>query len=340
MLQEMSAEFLLADRLTATINQFSDGQFQSVYIYSILEFFKDRKCLLLLDEPDSFLHPEWQHGFLKQVLDIAEEKKKMNHILMSSHSASTIAPLDTSLLSLVVIEDSKVKQGAISKSDVIRSLSGDLITFTEEEARLNIRYVIDHTDKPILFTEGITDEIIIETAWKKLYPGVEMPFEVQNAFGCSFLRNLVNEKTLYESYPDRLFFTLFDFDEAFKDWNQLGTDVQTDPKKCLAKKKSNAQLYSLLLPVPEIEVIKNQVINPRIGKNYGHNSLLTIEHLFFEHSGLEEYFIVDENRTDGFLKFKADSAKVQFAKEVVPHLNREAFKYFVPIFDFIKGKVA
>lgn len=337
MLQELSAEFVLVDRTKATINQFSDGQFQSVYIYSILEFFKDRKCLLLLDEPDSFLHPEWQHGFLKQILDIAEDKKNMNHILMSSHSASTIAPLDTFLLNLVVIEDSKIKQGVISKSEVIRSLSGDLITFTEAEARLNIRHIIDQTDKPILFTEGITDEIIIETAWGKLYPGSEMPFEVQNAFGCGFLRNLVNEKTLYENHPNKLFFSLFDFDEAYNDWNQLGSDVQIDPTKCLVKKKNDRELYSLLLPVPPIEIIKKQVINPRTGYNYGKSSLLTIEHLFYGQAGLEDYFIVDESRTDGFIKFKADKFKVRFAKEVVPKQNKEAFINFLPIFDFITG---
>ena len=339
MLQEMSAEFILPDFAKATINQFSDGQFQSVYIYSLLEFFKDRKCLLLLDEPDSFLHPEWQHEFLKQIFDIAEEKTKMNHILMSTHSASTIAPMDTSLLSLVLIEDSKAKQEIVSKAEVIRSLSGGLITFTEAEARLNIRYVIDHTDKPILFTEGITDEIIIETAWEKLYPGVEMPFEVQNAFGCGFLRNLVNDNTLYENYPDKLFFSLFDFDEAFNDWNQLGSDVQTDPEKCLVKKKNNVQLYSLLLPVPSIEIIKKQVINPHTGRNYGKSSLLTIEHLFYEQASLAMYFTVDDNRTDGFIKFKSDSVKVAFAKEIVPDLCKEAFANFIPIFDFIKGKI-
>ena len=191
MMEEMSASFSLSDGSTATINQFSDGQFQSVYIYSILEFFKDRKCLLLLDEPDSFLHPEWQHEFLKQVLDIAEERHHKNHILMSSHSASTIAPMDTTLLNLVVIEDSKVNQEKVSKAEVIRSLSGDLISFSEEEARLNIRYRIDHTDKPILFTEGITDEIIIETAWKKLYPGEDCPFEVQNAFDRIFFEKSI-----------------------------------------------------------------------------------------------------------------------------------------------------
>lgn len=343
MLKEMSAEFVLADRTLATINQFSDGQFQSVYIYSILEFFKDRKCLLLLDEPDSFLHPEWQYGFLKQVLDIAEEKKKMNHILMSSHSASTIAPLDTSLLNLVVIEDSKVKQGAVSKSEVIRSLSGDLITFTEAEARLNIRYVIDHTDKPILFTEGITDEIIIETAWKKLYPGVEMPFEVQNAFDRIFLRNLFSRDELKTNYPTRTMFALFDFDEAYDDWNGLRkqNDEETDPFKGLAKKLKHPYHYAMLLPVPNSENLKKQVLNDQnLPWGRGSESHISIELLFYDEkwSDNSQWFCSKPISCGGeVIEFTGE--KTTFANTVVQNFSKEKFEIFRTIFDFISIKI-
>jgi len=340
MLGNLSARFFLSDNSHAEINQFSDGQFQSVYIYSLLEFFKDKECLLLLDEPDSFLHPEWQHKFIEQILDIAEEKKHQNHILMSSHSASTIAPINTSILGLTVIEDSKVKQEKISKAEIIKSLSGNIINFSEEEAHLDIRHVIDYTDKPILFTEGITDKIIIQTAWEKLYPNKERPFVVQDAFGCGFLRNLVKNQKLYQDYPNKLFFSLFDFDEAYNDWNQLGAQIESDPCKCLVKKKNNVNLFSILLPVPDIEEIKKQVINSHTGGHYGNNSLLTIEHLFYGQDGLDIFFTVDVNRPDKFIKFKSDSAKVNFAEEIVPKLPQNAFKHFKPIFNFITSKIS
>jgi len=41
-----------------------------------------------------------------------------------------------------------------------------------------------------------------------------------------------------------------------------------------------------------------------------------------------------------FIKFKADSAKVNFAKETVPTLPQNAFKHFKPIFDFITSKIS
>lgn len=57
MLADISIPLKLTSGLDASIAHFSDGQFQSVYIYSIVELFKDRHCLTLLDEPDAFLHP-------------------------------------------------------------------------------------------------------------------------------------------------------------------------------------------------------------------------------------------------------------------------------------------
>lgn len=76
MLKEISIPITLEGGTEATIAQFSDGQFQSIYIYSIIELFKDRNCITLLDEPDAFLHPEWQFDFLKQVFEITDTASK------------------------------------------------------------------------------------------------------------------------------------------------------------------------------------------------------------------------------------------------------------------------
>jgi len=226
----------------------------------------------------------------------------------------------------------------VSKADVIKSLSAGLIAFSEGEARLNIHHILKNTTGAVLFTEGITDEMILETAWSKLYPTEQRNFEIQNAFSCGFLRNLVKDKALYQNHAGRKFFALFDFDEAHNDWKQLGDDVQTDPCKCLAKKQAAYESYALLLPVPATGTIKQQVINPHTGGNYGNRSLLTIELLFYGVAGLEKYFVVDTDRTDGFIKFISDSQKVAFAKDVVPTIDAAHFEVFRPIFDFINSK--
>ena len=38
-----------------------------VYMLAAAELFKDRNVISLFDEPDAFLHPEWQFEFLNQI---------------------------------------------------------------------------------------------------------------------------------------------------------------------------------------------------------------------------------------------------------------------------------
>lgn len=338
MLNSISVPLRLSSGVEGSVNNFSDGQFQSVYIYSVVELFKDRNCLILLDEPDAFLHPEWQFDFLRQVFDITDAAARNSHILMSSHSASTIIRASESVINLFEFDGEKIALTKVNKADVVKSLSAGLITFSESEARLNIQHVLKNTNGPVLFTEGITDEMILETAWQKLYPTEKRPFEIQNAFSCGFQRNLVKDNALYQNHPGRVFFALFDFDEAYNDWNQLGQDVQTDPALCLTKKRNGCESYALLLPVPAAGQIRGQVINPHTGGNFGNRSLLTIELLFHGVPGLDAYFMVDTERTDGFIKFISDGQKTTFAQDVVPTLNAANFEVFRPLFNFIRSK--
>lgn len=337
MLEDISIPLELTNGEEANTSFFSDGQFQSVYIFAITELFKERHCLTLLDEPDSFLHPEWQHEFLGQIFEISDAAAQTNHTLLSSHSASTISSSNDSLISLFEIDGNSVKVSHVPKGEVIASLSAGLITFSESEARLNIHNVLSNTTGPVLFTEGITDEIILETAWSKLYPGVVRPFEIQNAFDCIFLANLLSRDDLYSNHPGRKFFGIFDFDEAYNRWNGLNkVNIENDPGKCLTKKCAANEGYALLLPVPTALSIKNQVLNTATGGTYKHNSLLTIELLFHDVPGFEIHFAVDTERTDGFKKFVGN--KVDFAKTVVANLDPVHFKVFEPVFDFIKSK--
>jgi predicted ATPase len=338
MLDDISIELELLDGSKIGVDKFSDGQFQSVYIYSIMELFKDRNCITLLDEPDAFLHPEWQFDFLKQVFEITDQQSVNNHVLMTTHSPSTLTSYKESHLNIFEInDDNKVVCHKMIKADIIHSLSSGLISLTQNEAKLNINHFLNNTSGAVLFTEGITDEMIIETAWGKLYPGTKPNFEIQNAFSCKFLRVLVKDEELYKKSPDRKFFALFDFDEAYEDWKQLGADVVTNPTNCLTKKYKTFESYSMLLPVPDIANISKQVVNPHTGGNYGKKSLLTIELLFSEVAGLQQYFSIDTQRTDGFRKFNRN--KVNFARDIVPAIDEQHFEIFRPMFEFIQSKI-
>lgn len=251
MLADISIPLTLTNGLNASTAHFSDGQFQSVYIYSIVELFKDRNCLTLLDEPDAFLHPEWQFGFLKQVFEITDTTSKKNHVLMSSHSAATLCPLEEQQISLFKIENSIVSCCKRSKKDMINELSDSFIQYSEDESRLLIDNVIRSSLRPILFVEGPSDVSILNTAYKKLYPNEEVAILVQDAFDRGFIKILLARNEIFATYPDKQMFALFDFDDAYDDWRELGgAHLVTDISRGLTRKLDGKNAHTFLLPVP------------------------------------------------------------------------------------------
>lgn len=340
MLSEIMIPLRLKNGSDASISHFSDGQFQSIYIYSITELFKDRNCITLLDEPDSFLHPEWQFEFLKQIFEITGDAAKNNHILLSSHSASTISSTSEETINLFELQDSLVTVTKRKRSEIIKSLSAGMITVTENEARLNINHVLNSTNGTVLFTEGITDELILECAWNKLFPHEQRPFEIQNAFDRIFLRNLFSREELKINHPGRTMFALFDFDEAYDDWHSLKKqqDECLDPFRGLCKQLKYIHHYAILLPIPNNNQLKQQALKPDNSPwGRGRDSHISIEHLFYDAVKAEDWF-KKEPMSGGAQIVQFTGEKVKFAKELIPILEPSAFEIFRPIFDFIKSK--
>src|SRR5690606_26329530 len=260
MLHEVSIDIKLEDDSDATISHFSDGQFQSVYIYSIIELFKDRNCLTLLDEPDSFLHPEWQYQFLKQVFEITDKAKLSNHILMSSHSAVTLIPHMERNIRLFHFQDKKLKCHDVNKSYAINQLSSNLMKYSEDEQILSIIHSVNLEKKPVLFTEGGTDANILREAWNKLYKS-PLPFIPIYAFNCIYLRSLLQDERIFNELGKKPMFGLFDFDEAYNEWNYLKGDkkeIESDPYKGLIVEVKKDASYAMMLPIPEVAEVEAQ----------------------------------------------------------------------------------
>jgi predicted ATPase len=337
MLAEITIPLTLTNGLDASIAHFSDGQFQSVYIYSIVELFKDRNCLTLLDEPDAFLHPEWQFDFLRQVFEIADTATKINHVLMSSHSAATLCPIEEQQISLFKIENSTVSCFKRTKREVIHELSDSFIQYSEDESKLLIDNVIRSSLRPILFVEGPSDVSILNTAFKKLYPNEDIAILIQDAFDRGFIKILLARNEIFTTYPDKQFFALFDFDDTYDDWRDLGGAHQvTDISLGLCRKLDGKKAHAFLLPVPD-NALRAQVwdeANPI--EKIKPNPYFGIEHVFWRADGLKDWFRTDEKT--GKISFKGDKHKVRFAKEIVPTLDAACFEVFRPMFEFIQAK--
>lgn len=348
MLSTISVEVELESGFTGGTAGFSDGQFQMVYMLATAELFKDRNIISLFDEPDAFLHPEWQFDFLRQVNAVSDQAARTNHILINTHSASTIV----ADVPCRIRHFERGQAGTVAipadKADLVRSLSAGLITFSEREASLNIEQLVANTTRPVLFTEGVSDAEIIRIAWDKLNPGIECPFEIIQCFDCGHLRKQLNKAELYQAHPGRSFFGLFDFDKAYGEWARVGglkahqvaagNFEQPNVDFGLACKRSGQRGYAMLLPVPAGLSVRSQVCNPNTGQTYGENSSLTIELLFRDVAGLERHFSVDPDHPAGWFKFSGD--KVSFAQNTVPNIDTENFEQFRPMFDFIQDKAA
>jgi len=337
MLAEITIPLQLTGGVDATIAHFSDGQFQSVYIYSIVELFKDRNCITLLDEPDSFLHPEWQFDFLKQVFEITDTTAKNNHVLMSSHSAATLCSLDDQQISLLKIENSAVSCFKRSKREVIHELSDSFIQYSEDESKLLIDNVIRSSLRPILFVEGPSDVSILNTAFRKLYPDEDISILVQDAFDRGFIRTLLARHEVFATYPDKQFFALFDFDDAYNDWRDLGGEFQvTDISLGLCQKLQGKNAHTFLLPVPDNDLRKQVWDESNPTEKIRPKPHFCVEHIFWGTDGLDGWFRTDDK--SGLIKFKGDKHKVRFAKEVVSNLDPACFEVFRPMFELIKSK--
>lgn len=333
MLESVSIPLTLKNNVEATTAYFSDGQFQSVYMYSIVEIFKGLNCLTLLDEPDSFLHPEWQFLFIDQINDIAEDTTKKNHIILSTHSASTVAKADASTIRLFDFVGTEVKTSQASKSDVVKSLSAGLLTYSEGENLLRLSNAIQLNDK-IIFVEGPSDVAILETAYKALYPRERVPFFALDVMGFGMIKIFLGRDELFNKFPDKFFIGLYDFDKAIKDWKDFAWDFSfTDLSSGLGKKRADRRAYAFLLPVPD-KAIRGQVWD----NNHPVDKILPnphycIEHIFYDVHEANAYFKTE----DGKSHFKGDKHKIKFAQEVVPTFPATAFEPLRPFFDTIRG---
>ena len=339
MLAEISIPLKLFGGVDATIAHFSDGQFQSVYIFSIVELFKDRNCITLLDEPDAFLHPKWQFDFLKQIFEITDTAAQNNHMLMSSHSAVTLIPHDKKKIKFFDIKKNQANCYDLPKSIAIKKLSADLIRYSEQGTLLSILNTIQIENKPVLFTEGSTDPIILTEAWARMYEE-EIPFIPFYAFSCTYIKQLLTDDRIHAEMGGLPVFALFDFDKAYDQWNGLNGDVtESDPIKGMIKKWADGESYALMLPVPTNHDIQKQVIrNAETGQTFGSDSCCEIEHLFYGIDATKNYYQEELCVGGSKIVFKSDGAKTDFAKEVVPKLDPACFEVFRPMFEFIKSK--
>ncbi len=206
--------------------------------------------------------------------------------------------------------------------------------FAEARAELQLLKEANKTllesEKPVLLMEGISDKLLVETAWKKLHAGKDMPYEViacgiaahpdARSGGAEMLRRCVEFLAIAS---DRKIVGVFDNDrignEQFKGMHKSAFTKGKD--KCHRKHKVK-NVHCILLPTPSGREL---FVSDDISHRY-----LSIEH-YFADKWVKAYGIMG----DPILRtavYEIIGDKLKFAKKT-SHLGKEEFSNFQLLLD-------
>ncbi|MCS3553580.1 MULTISPECIES: ATP-binding protein [unclassified Sphingobacterium] len=292
--------------------------------------------VILFDEPDAHLHPSLTQLFINVIQETLVNEQKVK-VILTTHSPSTIALSPPN--SIYRMDRSLGYPVKEDRNKAVQALSDGLASITMEDGNLGIVYNLQNTDKHIVFTEGITDKIILEIAWKKLYPDQSMPFFIQDCFSANFLGSLFNEGDqrpdgIFIQFPHKKLIAVFDFDLAgYSNWKRekkFPHLMETDPAKCLTR--NNGQNgFLLLLPATQDQKIKKLVLK-NDHETFEEKSHLTVESLFLNAPSFIETYFSEEAMPGGGTIYLFKGKKRKFA-ENLKELDPIHFKEFIALFD-------
>ena len=120
----------------------SEGEKQLAQLLSVLEITKDYKALFLLDEFDSYLHPNWQ----RQFVDILSEIDIRGQVLFTTHSPLTLGKMSKD--NIILIKD------GIAYNPSSETLNRDVTEVLEE--LMNVKKRPPEIDlKILMFRESV-----------------------------------------------------------------------------------------------------------------------------------------------------------------------------------------
>ena len=278
--------------------------------------------VVLIDEIDKHLHIHLQQETLPELIALFPNLQ----FIVSSHSpffALGISQAESLKSRIRLIELPVGNELSLDEYTEVKIAYEALMGTKLHQADIE-KHLATEASKPAFFVEGRIDIDILNTAWEKLYPNVEMPFSLVSGHGKGYLNKLFSDE-IYKTDEQRLFFGLFDFDEAYNNWNGLKKTkgwelIEVDDKKSLTLCCENA--FLMLLPIPDFR--KQYASQDLAGE-----SRMTIEHLF------------TDKDLDGFYKIKnlpGGASIIEIINkngfaEKIKSLDADSFLNFKPLFE-------
>lgn len=332
----LSPQFIEHGRVSS-LDKLSTGEKQIVFRAGFLlrDLAALKHSVVLIDEPELSLHPDWQAriiGFYKHLL--TDQEGNCPQIIIATHSPFIVHGAGNSKVVILEKDDSTGLISAmaapayptVAASEAVRAFNIDL--FLSEAAETNL----------LVLTEGETDKIILDTAWSKLRPGQFKPFELRSALGSKNINITLNDDQVIHKMSGRKVVGLFDFDEAYNQWNGLwkqGTIIGDEVTGLIKKHPSAQSLWAMLLPVPKFR----QDFASQLLKG---DSILSIEFMFEDADHTPGLSVLKPLAAGQAYPKIVDGKKAAFAAHV-HSLPSEKFSAFEPIFvrflEMLNGRI-
>lgn len=104
---------LIKNGREVSFNNLSEGEKQLLIITGLKELLAAKNSLFLLDEPDTYLHPEWKREFVYSLFKEGEDLFR-NFSIITTHSPNILSALKKGQLNILVNEDGRSRIKEIS----------------------------------------------------------------------------------------------------------------------------------------------------------------------------------------------------------------------------------
>ena len=333
----------------------SDGEKCIISIaYASINSPNDLK-LLLLDEVDALLNPSLTQGLFKVIEDLFVNKGITTILTTHSPTTLTLAPKDLAMFYEIFprrITNDRLKANLIPDEYEEFKLAherfyneiedqGTRLEKLEREKNV-LEQIIANNSKAVIFVEGPTDKQILEAAWDKLYPEIEMPFYIPNVDAGNNAKDVKFKLENASSFQNQHgVIGVLDFDEeGYNNWNGIkhfDDNIEMDPYKCLSKSILAQKVHIMLLPLNSNDVIKKQLFDSN-GVHFKSKTRFYIELMFYGIDSAIDAAYFEKVDVPGGTQIQLKGNKARFAK-AVENFNGNAFTNFKILFDGIKSKI-
>ncbi|MGY4108919.1 ATP-dependent nuclease [Aeromonas encheleia] len=303
------------------ISMMGSGFLQVVEIFSTIEYIErhvDGICLILIDEPDSHIHSDLQSHLIDELKQHADSQ-----IFVITHNDRLISKANEGEVYYLHQRIKELgKLASLEMKDFPKVKTGLASVLSELER---------HDDRPLIITEGKTDQKILSTAWGKLYPGVAIPYRIISSgiqideSSRSGSAETVRRTLEYLSTITELqIIGLFDNDREGNEQLKGLSKTIFEPHDILdvTRKHLTLNIYGMILPPPPHRVI---FVTP--------NSI-TQRYFVMEHYFSDEILDAHHMRGEAILNtdvFEISGKKNDFSDNCIG-IDREEFEVFKPLF--------